>query len=333
MAYRDYVGEIKGTIPRIPYPLAQKYVNRAWAKIRDLRLWSFLISTADILSAQNITTGTVTVAQGSATVTLDTAAATALSAIALSNPPLASPTLGQGRQIRVGTSGTGLPVYSIIAAEFVGNTLTLDRPYTGASGSAQAYQVYKCYYAPPDTDFLRYLTITNMRAGYTIRGKKLYYTQQKLNAVDAQRGGNGDAYIISSYRTDSSNRPVHEWYPHPVNAATYNCVYQKRGTDLSNTIDLPATFPSSCLISLALVLSANWALANVATYPELAGTNWVMFRQQALQDFKDEIIQAIKQDDEIFPITPFLQGSYFDFPLGGQFMQGHDVSSLIGDLA
>ncbi len=331
MAYRDYVGELIGTIPRLPYPLAQKLVNRAWSNVRDMRLWSWLIGTDDILSAQNVTAGTVSVTLGSPTVTLDPAASAALSPLSAANPPLASATLGSGRQIRIGVTGSGGPLYSIIAADFVGSTLTLDRPYAGDSGTGLPYQVYKCYFAPPSTDFLRYFTITNMRAGYTIRGKKLYYTQQKLNAVDAQRGGTGDAYIISAYKPDATGRPVHEWYPHPVNAAVYNCVYQKRGQDLSDSVDLPATLPSSVVMARASILASDWALANVATYPELAQTNWVMFRQGKVDEFKDEIIQAIKQDDEISPLTPFLQGSYFDFPLGGQFLQGHDVSSLIGD--
>lgn len=334
MAFRDYCSELVGVIPRLPYPYAQTLINRAWSNIRDQRLWSWLVGTGDILSADNITAGSMTTAQNSITVIADAGATSALNAVVFSNPPLASPMLGQGRQIRIGVTGSGGPVYSIVTWDGAG-TITIDRPYvdpTNSSiGSNQSYQCYKCYFEPPTQDFLRYLTIRNMRAGYSIRGKKLYYTQQKLNAVDSQRGGTGDAYIVSEFRANKAGAPVHEWYPHPVNGAVYNCLYQRRGVDLSNTVDLPTTLPSSLLMAKAMAHAATWAQANVSTYPELAGTNWSMFRSEMQAQYKDELIQAIKQDDEISPITPFLQGSYFDFPLGGQFLQGHDVSSLIGD--
>jgi hypothetical protein len=337
MAYRSYVSELVGTIPKLPYPLAQKLVNRAWKDIRDARLWSFLVQTGDIETAAIITTGSVSVTQGSPVIQLDADSSTALQAVAILPPPLpplASPDLGVGRQIRIGVTGSGGPLYTIIAADFGSSpaTLTVDRPYAAVTGTNQPYMVYKAYYTPPFDDFLRYFSVTNMNAGYTIRGKKLYYTQAKLNAIDPQRGGTGDAYIISAYKPGTGGIPVHEWYPQPVNAATYNCVCQRRGTDLSDSVDLPSTFPDSVLMARAFMHAADWALANVATYPELAQTNWPIFKAGKQSLYKDELILAIKQDDEISPLVPFLQGSYFDFPLGGQFLQGHDVSSLIGDL-
>jgi hypothetical protein len=331
MAYRDYCFELTGTIPGLPFPLAQTLINRAWKDIRDLRLWSWLVDNADIEAPNLISAGTVSVTQNQNIVQMDAAAAAALAPFQLSNPPLASPTLGVGRQIRIGLTGSGGPIYSIISADFNANTLTLDRNYADVSGVSQPYQVYKCYYAAPATDFLRYFTITNMASGYSIRGKKLYYTQQKLNAIDAQRGGTGDAYIISAYKGNATGQPVHEWYPHPVNARTYNCIFQHRGIDLSDSVDIPSTLPSSILMAKAFSHAAIWAQANVGRYSELAQVNWVMYKQGVDAQFKEEVIQAIKQDDEISPLTPFLQGSYFDFPLGGEFLQGHDVSSLIGD--
>lgn len=327
----DYCSELVGTIPRLPFPLAQKLVNRAWLDIRQLRLWSFLVSSADNLSALNVSTGTVTVVQGVNQVTLDATAAAALSPLVFANPPLAAPTVGIGRQIRIGSiPGSAGPLYSILAYDGA-FTLTLDRNYAETSGAGLNYMCYKAYFSPPVSDFVRYFTVTNVSAGYTVKGKKLYYTQRQLNSIDPQRGGTGDAYIISAYEPDANGNPVHEWYPHPVNQHTYNCLFQRRGTDLSSTVDLPPTFPSDVLIAKAFTHAAAWAQANLAQYPELQMTNWVMFSQDRKQEFKDALIQAIKQDDEISPLIPFQQGSSFDFPLGGQFLQGHDVSSLIGE--
>jgi hypothetical protein len=332
MAYRDLVSEIVGTIPRISYPLAQKYLARSWQQIQDMRLWSFLIGTGDIITPAEIHAGAITVQFGSNIVQMNAEAAAALQPAALTNPPLAYPQLGVGRQLRFGGGGAS-PIYSIIAADFdpSANTLTLDRNYAGETLPLQPYRCYKCYYAPPSLDFLRYLTVTNMRAGYTIRGKGLYLSQQRLNAVDPQRGSNGDAYRLSPYRAGFNGMPITEWYPHPVNPTVYNCFTQLRWPEINANYPLPATFPEGVLLSHVLAVAAGWALANVGSHPELAQTNWVMFAQTKRAEFKEGVIQAIKQDDEIMPLAPFIQGpqSGYGFPLGGEFVQGHDLSGLL----
>lgn len=332
MAFRDYYSELVGTIPHLPVPLARTLVNRAWKDIRDLRLWSWLIGYGDVIAPAQIVAGTVSVTFGDTTMTMDATAAAALQPAALSNPPLASALLGQGRQIRISGNASAGPLYTIVAADFGANTLTLDRPYASPSGTGLAYACYKAYYAAPNQDFLRYLTVTNMTSGYTITGRKLYNEQMKLNLVDPQRGARGDAYLLAAFSVDSTGRPVTEWYPHPSNQAVYNCIYRRRGVDLSDTVDLPATLPPTVLMHRAMMHAAQWATANVATFPELGQTNWMMFIQTRQAMFKETIIQAIRQDDEIFPRLPTIQGSGFDFPLGGEFLQSHDITSLIGGL-
>ena len=344
MAYRDYWNDLVASIPRLPPAHAQTLVNRAWHRICDFRLWSWLVATGYITAPTVIVAGTVTVTLGSLQVVFDATASAALQAVALSNPPLANAQIGIGRQFRIGSSTSGTPgaIYSITAWDGV-DTATLDRVFAEASASGQSYQVYKCYYqAPPadgtaTPDFLRYFTITNSASGYSIRKRKLYYTQAQLNGIDPQRGANGDAYLLATYSDDPqsgviSGNVVHEWYPHPVNLRVYKCSYQKRGLDLSDTNDVPLTFPSDLLMELSYMLGCRWALRQVSVFPDLQNTNWVMAIQDAQKEFKDRLIQCIKQDDELAPLTAFSQGGAFDFPLGGQFLQNHDVSSLVGGL-
>ncbi len=330
MAFREYCSELVGTIPNLPYPLAQTLVNRAWKDIRDLRL----VDSADILLPAAITAGTVTATHGSVTVTCDAIASAALLPAIFGDPPLASTALGQGRQIRMGVSGAVGLIYNIVAVDATDPNaliLLIDRKY-GEQTITGPYQVYHCYIAPPDDDFLQYFVVTHKRAGYSIRAKKLFYTQYRLNSIDPQRGANGDAYVIAAYKSDRDGRPVHEWYPHPTNAGVYSALYRKRGKDLSLSIDVPVTFPNSVLMARAFQHAADWAVANVGRYPQLTQTNWAMFRESKGTLLKEELVQAIKQDDEISPLLPILQGAYSDFPLGGEFMQGHDVSSLLGGL-
>jgi hypothetical protein len=322
-------------------------VNRAWARLRDFRLWSFhVIADSQLFVPAVISAGTVTVTFGSTAVTADATAAAALNA-ASTPPPIASTTLGIGRQIKVGSSATGVSAvsganYTLTAWDGV-NTLTLDRPYGEQSQTNTNYQILKCYYAPPalpatsisplnyDSAFVRYLTVTNRESGYTIRGRKLYYTQQQLNSIDPQRGAQGDAYIIANYSRNSLGQPVIELYPNPVTFTTYAATYVTRWADLSATVDLPQ-MPyelSSALLNLAKVFGAHWALANTGTYQELQQVNWVAYAEMLKQEFRESLIQCLKLDDEIMPWQAIQQSGVYDFPLGGQFLQSHDVSSLI----
>lgn len=348
MAYADYVGEMVGTFPRLSSVHAGQLVNRAWRRIRDYRLWSFhVISGAQQFVPPAVTAGRAIVTQYANTIVMDTAGAAAMDAIAFGNPPLANPVLGIGRQIQI-TAGNGLnapngPYYSIQTWDSPNKTLTIDRPYGESSGSF-TYQVSKVYYTPPmiasngimpasaDANFIKYLSITNKQQGYSVTGRRLYYTQQMLDAYDPQRGGTGDAYIIASLGKSASGQPVHEWYPNPVNGATYYCTYLQRWLDLSPSIDLPQ-MPyelSDCVIQLAKMEGAGWALANCGTMPELQSVNWVAYRENQKGEFREALIQCIKVDDEIAPLREVKQGStWADFPLGGVFLQSHDLSPLI----
>src|SRR6266705_2940040 len=107
--YRALWNDLVVTIPRLPPPHAQTLINRAWSDIRDLRLWSFLVGTGYIVTPQVITAGSITVTQGSVSVTPDATAAAALNAVVSANPPLAHAQIGIGRQIRIASQTSGTP--------------------------------------------------------------------------------------------------------------------------------------------------------------------------------------------------------------------------------
>jgi len=352
MAFRDYWEDVADSIPRLPPAHAQTLVNRAWHRLCDFRLWSWKVVYGYITTPAAITTGTCTVTLGSNKVVFDTAASAALNAVAGANPPLAYAQVGVGRQFRIGSQVSGTPgaLYTLIAWDGA-STATLERVFAEATAAGQPYMVYKCYYQPPpsdgtspqtEVDFLRYFSIANPASGYAIRKRKLFYLQDQLNSIDPQRGASGDAYILANYTMDQTNpnivsgNTIHEWYPHPVNLRVYKCLYQKRGLDLSDTYDIPSEFPQDLLIDYAYLLGAKWALRQVSVYAELANTNWVAVindMKSALFDPREgRLIRAIMADDEISPLTAFTQSGTFDFPLGGQFLQNHDVSRLVGGL-
>lgn len=341
MSYAQLIGELKGSFPRASALAFGKFLNTAWQEIQDLRLWSFnVVSNGQQFVPAIINAGTIDVTFGSRTIQVDAAAQAVLNVNQIGPPLLASPMIGQGRQLRL-TTNTSLsplgPIYSIIGYDDIAGVITIDRPYGEASATGAGFQVYKAYYAPPiaagfaSPTFVRYFSIVNPSSGYSIRGPRLYRTQAQLNAIDPQRGAQGDAYVLSYLAPNAVGQPTHEFYPHPTTQCTYIANYQIRWPTLSAEMDLPQ-MPyalEALVLTLAKKKAAEWAMANVGTYPELQNVNWVAFQQMQEKNFKDERIQCIKSDDEINPLLAVLQGSAFDFPLGGQFLQSHDISSLI----
>jgi len=345
MAFADLTAELVGTVPRLSALHAQQLINRSWARVRDSRLWSFhFVPDAQLFVPYGISMGSMSATFGSHQVIADAVASAALDAVALANPPLASPILGVGRQLRIGsTNGISTPTgpnYNIVAWDGV-NTLTIDRPYGEFSVSRAPYQVLKCYYAPPapppfldltpDLRYVRYHVITNRNSGYAIFGPNLYWNQAQLNAIDPQRGGQGDAYIVANYGRNKLGQPVVELYPNPVQFTTYYATYWTRWPDLSAQQDLPQMpyeLPDT-VMAQAKALASDWAVANVNTFPEIGQTNWIAYRQTQQLEYRNGILNCFKQDDEMFPLIPFRQGQGFMFPLGGQFLQSHDVTSML----
>jgi len=186
------------------------------------------------------------------------------------------------------------------------NTLTLDRVYAEATVT-MGYQIYRSYYAPPEPDFLRYMSITNIAFAYSIVGKYLTFNQEQLNRMDPQRGSTGDAYILSSYKTAADGTPVHELWPRP-RTRILTSPSTARGIDLTPanvtpTVDLPATLSTSLLMARAEYRAALWAAKNVNRYADLKGINWFNVRKESLAQYNAECIKARRQDFEIFKNT------------------------------
>jgi hypothetical protein len=349
LTFQQLYKELTGEISPLPDPQAQRIINRAWKRINDYRMWSWqVVSNAQIFVPAVISTGTASATFGSTTIVMGNGAAAALNAVAFGNPPLASPVIGVGYQIRVGqpnsltaTSGVAVgPNYTIVAWDGVSN-ITIDRPFGETTVTNTNYQVLKCYYAAPylpvtstgpDGQFARYMSVTNLLDGYTITGKQLYFTQAELNQIDPQRGGQGDAYIMAYYMHNSNGQPVYEMYPNPVNPATYQANYTSKAPVLTMTTQMPQVSYAldDTVTFLAKQFAGQWAAANVARYKELQGVNWVWYCDQMEKQWAKSMILCIKEDDEIMPSPkPFIYNGAFSFPLGGEFLQSHDLSSII----
>src|SRR5687768_3904637 len=117
MAYQDLWNELLAYVPSLSQFLAQRFVNRAWREIRQMKAWSFLLEEGFLIVPAKITAGTVSVAQFSKTVTPNAAA------IAAFNAAGTHPLLGE-RQFRI---SPGSRVYNIDTWD--GATLTLKEEF------------------------------------------------------------------------------------------------------------------------------------------------------------------------------------------------------------
>jgi hypothetical protein len=324
MPFVDFWREIEGTYPKMPGTLAQIYVNRAWSDIRDAGPWSFLQGFGVLTVPPVISAGSVTVTQFSTSIVADATAAIALNAVVAGTPPLASTSLGVGRQIKVGAG----PVANILTwamdSPSAGlGTMTVDIPWQDASAATQPYTVYRCFYAAPSTDFLRYTSINNTVQGYAIVGERLTRTQEWLNPLDPQRSSTGDPYHVVAYLPNADGRPVHELWPGPQNAYGLYAIYQSRGTNLTNAVNLPATFPSEALLERTHYYACDWASKNVGRFKELRGVAWEGNKMMHTKKYADDLARVRRQDKEIFVSGIIRHGGNFGFPWDANWLQSH----------
>lgn len=323
MAYLDYASELTGWLPKLPFPLAQRIINRAWSDICDSRLWSFLISETALTAPAIVSTGTANVTQFSASVVGSAAAKAVWDA-------LANPVITQ-RQFRL--SGGG-PIYNIRSYDNVTGTITLDRIFQEATNATAQYQIYRCYYTVPSVDFLRWVSVFDPNNG---RWLKLNRMKAEIDRRDPTRGATGDALWIASYKTDTnaaSNTyqwPVYELWPHPVNAKGYQALYQRRGTAFSASTDaLPPQIDDDILLAKARVLAYEWAEANKGRIPELRGSDYRFLMGAAQKDYVDGLNKAAKQDEETFLQNWIVPGDAEAFcgPIDATFAQSHEVVGI-----
>ena len=325
MPFADYWSEVVGTIPKIDPLFAQKIVNRAWDSLKDERLWSFLRGVGILQAPQIIATGTVSVTQFSAIVTLNATANAALN-------NLTNPLIGQ-RQIRVGLGGG--PVYNILSYSNNLAQITLDRPYQEATQTGSPYQVYRCYFSPADqtgtytTDFRMWTVLLNPIDGYAIVGENLRLTRQEIDARDPTRGAQDLAYTMAAYSVDANGMPIHEMWPHPTSQRTYVGLYRKRGQLLSNSVDLPASFPRRALVERSLQLGCDWAIANAGRFAELKGVNWALLKAESKREAEKFLQQARLADDDLMTenFLPQLRDYLMYPPIDSDFAQSHDMGA------
>jgi hypothetical protein len=127
-------------------------------------------------------------------------------------------------------------------------------------------------------------------------------------------------------------QPVYELYPNPVNPTTMQASIVSKWPQLMVTNSMPQVSYAldDAVIYWAKWEMGTWAAANVGRIPGLQSVNWVWYCNEMKEAWRATMLTCCKEDDEIMPSPkPFVYNGGFSFPLGGEFLQSHDISSII----
>lgn len=291
--------------PNLPLPTAQRFVNIAYRRALDSFRWSALRGENAFFIPAAETTGTVTVTQGSTTVTgAGTAWTSAL----------------EGRQFFVDSKA---PYYTVSDVTS-GTTLTLDRAYGAADGAGQTYSI-QLVYLTPASDFLQLTDVRDITNNWRWMGLT---TVEYLDRFDAQRSYSGTSYVLAAVPPVSiGGLPRYEIYPRPSTVVSYPYRYIKRIPELSAATDAPI-YPvrPETLRYGALAELAKWPGTSDRPNPYF-DTN-IFAEQEAA--FQESLGRDNRIDQEINPTDLSYEPvstTFPSFPWSASFLQSHPVPS------
>lgn len=297
MAFGDYWRELMGMVPELDPMIAQKLVNRAWRDIQAAHKWSFNTVEGYLRTPALINSGAATVVQGSNSVTGDATAAAEWDLIANSE--------FIQRQFRIGSG----PVYNISA--YTSPVITLERPYGEASAAGANYEVYQCYYPPPEPAFLRWISFVDAVNGFPL---ETGWTKSMIDLTDPKRGAKGLSYKVANFRvapsassgTTFTGDIQFELWPHPNMLLYYQILYQRRPIDFDGFPDnadesiIPRAIREETLIERSKIKAYEWASLNVGKHPALKGPNWNQLKQDSMMLYMTHLNTDIRDDLESF---------------------------------
>lgn len=295
MAFIDMYSELTGAVPKLPVDYAKTLINRAWADVRRKNLWSFQLFEANWVSPAIVNGGTVTTTTGANTVVFDATASALITPLATLGP---FPTNLLQRQFRVGIS----TIYNIWAYSASGGivTLTLDRPYTDASGAGQTYSIFQCYYPAPMLDFLTWI---NVRDITNFNDLVLDRTRKEIDFRDPQRTIFYLPTHVVGYQQDQNpasttyTYPMFELWGVPQFVLTYQLYGIRRGTALVNDSDvLPPAVGEDCVMANARMYAYEWAEAMKGNMPRNAGSDFKFLMDAAKAEY-DALYKDYRRQD------------------------------------
>lgn len=310
MAYQDMRARLRGAVPKLSFAASGQFVNDAWKFVRESSLWSFNLLETSWITPPPITTGTVTITQGSAALQFDATAVAAINAAQLASPY----SLITSRQFRGGNVAGLSGIYNIIQYDATTGAATLDRIMGDPGGTGVAYTIYQTYYTPNDVngtpipDFLTWLSVRNMQMFLDL---ELYRTKSWVDARDPQRSWyQFPTHVIpwgpdlrgqgTPYPSSSLGVPLYELWGTAITPFTYQCYGLRRGLPLVNPTDtLPFQIGEDLVLEMAKYYAYQWAESNKDIVPRSQGPDFRFLMQQAYALYHKLLVQYKRQDKEL----------------------------------
>lgn len=282
-----------GWVPVLPPTLSKSLIQAAWSDICEEDLdWSWLTVQGQVATIDAITTGALSVVNGSTTVTLDAAAKAALDLIA--------GTIA-GYTIFIDTNG---PPYYMVASYTVGatSTLELDRPYFEATNPTASYTVIRVFITVPEQNFVRWVTFVDPIFQYPLTTG---YPQSWIDQRDPGRQARAQPLYLVSHSNSlipaTLGYPIFEMWPWPVTARQYYFAYRVKVTTFDDTHPLPFVVHDDLLKHRGLYLAYQWAEANKSRFPaDLGKTDWRFMAGSAQAEYKKGVNDLKRRDGAIF---------------------------------
>lgn len=293
MSFQSMASELRGSMPKMPYPFAQTLINRAWREVRDKNLWSFQLAEGQWISPAQITTGTATTIQGSTIIQMDADATAAIQA----NGSTVYSLITQ-RQFRIGSGG----VYNIIAWNPGTGQLTVDRMYGELSETNASYFIYQVYYPSPSKTFLRFMTVRDMQ---NFNDLFIVTTREELDQQDPQRTWWTFPTHVIPYKPDNrqgTSTPgymLHELWGAPQYNLNYQLLYIDKGGPLVNPTDeLPMAIGEDVVLAKARTYAYEWAEGNKGALERNQGPDYRFLMGAAEKQFETLFKNYRREDRE-----------------------------------
>ena len=299
--FRSMIGEILGWNPDIDPLVAGRMLNNSYRRIIDYRSWYGLMIKGLVTVPNAYTTGTVSVTNGSATVT-GTGTAWTVSMI--------------GQQFRCGFS---FPIYTIVAVDGSGTSLTLDNSWSDATFSSIGYQIFQNIVSP-HPNLKSVLAMVNQKQGYRL---KLHVPQEVINIYDTWRTTTGWTFLLADAYPSPKGWPQFELYPAPTFLQAFPFLGYIQPPDMVKDADFPVVFIRADLVVTGALHDALLFRGKNSKYYDPATAKVMKGR------FDEEMAKMALTDDNLAMRN--LCWEFEKYPMAGygaQWQQTHDIDSF-----
>lgn len=282
--FRMMVGEILQWNPDAPVTMVETWINNAYRKVIDHRLWYGLMVRGQIQVPNVYTRGTATFTLGSPEVFgINTAWTAAM----------------VGMQIRAGFQ-TGF--YNISAVDAVNQKITLDLPWGNPTVASSGYTMMQVW-VTLGYNIKMILTAVNQRQGYPL---KVNVPQAMLNQKDTWRTSTGWTTVLSNMAPDYRGFPMYELWPAPTYQQVFPFNAYVQTPNMVEDTDFPAAFVRSDIIVTGALVDAKMFGSKASKYynPDVS--------QSKMREFKEELNKLSMMDDNLYP-----KDLIYDDELGG----------------